>query len=175
VADTPWVTTDRSVERYGRKGAHAWVSPTFTYPKGWVVSIRIGNFNWINLRVSSLDEALRVAAENGVELDVDDWTYAAMVADGAAPATRPERALRPEGEYPGTGPGDEDVRPLSLAVLQHAPDFIGLTEDAAYALARERKLGVEVLDEGDLVSLDLSPTRLRLRLKNGRVDSASVG
>jgi hypothetical protein len=165
---------DRTVARYGRKGAHAWVSPAFTYPRGWRVSIPRGRDNYYDVDVSSLDEALRVAAEHGLELDVDDWTYAVMVGEGAAPAERPARALQPHGDYPGTGPGDEDVRPGMLAVLRHAPDFVGLTEDLARGLARERGLHVEVLDEHDLVAASWSPVRLRLWLRDGRIDSASV-
>jgi hypothetical protein len=123
-----------------------------------------------------LSEAVRVAAEHGLELDVDDWTYALMVEHGAAPPMRPEQAQVPPGPYPGTGPGDDDVRPISWAVLEHAPDFLGLMRHEANLLAQERGLHVRIIDEdGSAITADYGPSRLNLYLQGDRVASASVG
>src|SRR5436305_9436453 len=81
---------------------------------------------WRTEAVSSLDDARRLAEDNRLPLDVDDWTYAVMVRDGIAPPTRPESVLQPEGEYPGTG-ARHDLRQKSWDVLQRAREYIGLT------------------------------------------------
>lgn len=162
--------------RYSRRGGYAWLSPSYTYPHRWNVSIPTGRDSWRTQEVSSLEDAFRVVDEHGLQLDVDDWTYARMVDEGVAPAARPDAAHRPPGVYPGTGPGDEDVRPLSWAVLQQAPDFIGLTAAAATHLATERNLDVRMIDEDDhVMTADYGPWRLNLYIARDRVTGASVG
>jgi hypothetical protein len=167
---------DEEFSRYSRRGGYAWLSPSFTFPHGWQVSIPTGTYNWIDVAVGSLDEALEVVAERGLRLDVDDWTYARMVEDGVAPLERPTGAHLPPGRYPGTGLRTEDWRPMSWSVLQHAPDFIGLTKLEANRLATERDLDARIYDEDDYVrTADYRPSRLNLELRGGRVVAASVG
>ncbi|MDT4971740.1 MAG: hypothetical protein QOG22_1883 [Pseudonocardiales bacterium] len=173
---TGHMSTDRSYTRYWVNGGHAWMHPSFTWPPRWILSIPTGSDGGRTEEVSSLDAALWVAAELGLELDVDDWTYALMVKDGVAPATRPMRALRSTGGYPGTGPGDHDMRQVSFDVLWHAPDFIGLTEEAADALGQERGIDLRLIDEyTEAITADYAPARLTLELKDRRVVAASVG
>lgn len=118
----------------------------------------------------------RFESSHGLRLDVDDWTYARLVENGAAPAARPDEVCRPPGAYPGTGLGENDSRLVSWAVLQHAPDFVGLTEAEAVDLARDRNLVVRILDEHtQVITADYSPSRLNLELGQGRVISASIG
>ena len=167
---------DRDCHRHWLNGGHAWISPAFTYPSAWVLSIPYSRDRAHDEHTASLPDALTRAAEVGLRLDVDEWTYDLMVGEGHAPAERPAAALRPTGEYPGTGvdPG-VDTRLLSLAVLSHAADFMGLSRDAAEALAQESGIWVDVLDENDLAVLDHSPTRLNLHLEHGMVARASIG
>jgi hypothetical protein len=170
------VPTDSSYTRYWINGGHAWMHPSFTYPPRWIVSIPTGSDGGREEEVSSLDAALQVVAELGLDLDVDDWTYALMVKDGVAQVTRPVGALQPAGEYPGAGPVGEDVRQVSFDVLQHAPDFLGLTAEGAEALGQERGINVRLIDEyTEVVTADYAPARLSLELRDGQVFAASVG
>ena len=169
------VTSNRSYLSYWINGGHAWVSPDFNYPLSWHVNIPRGSASAHDVPVNSLDHALRVAGEHGLELDVDDWTYALMVKHGIAPPDRPIQVLRPTGEYPGTGPGDEDERPAQWEVIRQAPDFIGLTAEQAEALAHHRMLQVRLLDLPQVMTLESAPFRLTLWLQSGRVVSATTG
>jgi hypothetical protein len=170
------VPTDRSYTRYWVNGGHAWIARGLTYPPLWLVEIPTGSASVRSEEVSSLDAALRVASNHGLELDVDDWTYDLMVKEGLAPKARPEHALRPQGACPGAGPGDYDVRPVGFAILQHAPDFMGLTAAAATALAQELAVDVRLVDEHtEAITADWAPSRLNLRLENERVVGASMG
>jgi hypothetical protein len=125
-----------------------------------------------------MEAALRIVTELDVEIAVDDWAYALMVKDGVAPAIRPASVLTAATmDYPGTGsPRGPDDRQVSVEALGHAPDFLGLTADAAIALASEKGISVRVPTvESGLVTLDYDPARLNLQMADGRVVSASAG
>jgi hypothetical protein len=92
-----------------------------------------------------------------------------LVEHDVAPPIRPERVQRPEGEYPG----GTASRQASRDVLRHAPDFMGLAADAALALARDRDLTVQLIDEPTrAITADYRPSRLNIALERGRVVGA---
>jgi hypothetical protein len=114
------------------------VQPAFTFPARWKVCIPTVADQWCSEDIASAEDALGIADAHGLQLDVDDWTYALMAKHGAAPPIRPGRLYRPGGRYPG---GDVESRQASLDVLQQAPDFLGLTDNAALALDRSNSPG----------------------------------
>lgn len=165
---------DRSYTRCWPNGGHAWITPGLTYPETWVLHIPTGSDRCRTEAVSSLEEARRLAEDNQLPLEVDDWTYTLMLRDGLAPPDRPEAVLQPTGDYPGAGAG-HDNRQLSSDVLQQAPDFIGLTGSEAKSLATQRGIDVRIIREREVITLDYCATRLNLYLDGQRIASASVG
>lgn len=150
----------------------AWVNPATEYPRSWSVLIPRGRQDCTGYEVSSLEEALQVAADHGVELTVSERTYPYLVEQGFCPAERPDTV-------PFATAGETDLMDLDgiMDVQRRTADLLGLPAAVAAKLVHERGLTVRTITpETEYVDCALHLSRINLRINaSGTVIHVSQG
>lgn len=159
--------TKPEVREHWINAGRAWIPPAFDYPQAWSVEVPRGSTKVESHPVQTLDEAILVTRTLGVDLTVSDETYAFMIDQGFAPATRPG----------GVGPGGPSVFGFEATMVARskAEGFVGLTVETALERARRRGLYVREIST-EPVTADLCPFRANLHLDDtGRVERVTFG